>query len=313
MLSKQTNLSKPMHLFSREVSYSKCKKNVIKKFFLEINTGNFNVSKFVESIGFALTSPSVDQRVKGTQLLSATLLKLPKDFLNKDEVSFVFTFFCDRLKDHHNVIPCVIDGISALIAMDNVPSECPVKFLASFFQNTTVQSQTRDDRGKILSILEVLTNRWSDELKSLGGDFIYNVINSIDGERDTRNVEFIFTFMPGFCKKFPLLHLAEEMFESFACYFPIDFNPSRTDGRVITRDELAGKLANCLVASEEFFEWDVALIVEKLESDLTVAKVDSLDLLVSFFYFWIEGYCTITPKKQELLQIFIDFMYNLVI
>lgn len=235
----------------------------------------------MESIGFALTSKSVDQRVKGTQILSATLQKLPTDFLNKDEISFVFTFYCDRLKDHHNVIPAVIDGITALISMNHVPNECPGKFLTSFFQNTTVQSQTRDDRAKLLSILEVFTKRWSEELKALGGDFVYNVINSIDGERDTRNVDFIFTFMPDFCKKFPLLHLAEEMFESFACYFPIDFNPSRTDGRVITREELAGKLANCLVACEDFFEWDVALIVEKLESDLTVAKVDSLDLLVS--------------------------------
>lgn len=191
-------------------------------------------------------------------------------------------FYCDRLKDHHNVIPAIINGISALVSMNNVPSECPLKFLASFFQNTTVQSQTRDDREKILKIFKVLTERWSIELKALGGDFVYNVINSIDGERDTRNVEFIFTFMPQFCATFPLLHLAEEMFESFACYFPIDFNPSKTDGRVITREELAEKLANCLVASEEFFEWDVALIVEKLESELTVAKVDSLDLLVSF-------------------------------
>ncbi|KAL5273707.1 MMS19 family protein [Megaselia abdita] len=264
----------------------------------EINNGKITISKFVEQIGFALTSQSVDQRVKGTQILSATLTKLPKDFLNNEEVSFVFTFFCDRLKDHHNVIPAVIDGITALISMDNVPKECPMQFLSSFFQNTTVQSQTRDDRAKLLSILEALTKRWSEELKTLGGDFVYNVINSIDGERDTRNVDFIFTFMPGFCKTFPLLHLAEEMFESFACYFPIDFNPSRNDGRVITREDLAEKLADCLVASEEFFEWDVALIVEKLESDLTVAKVDSLNLLSRCSEAFSSS--TITPYFEQL-------------
>lgn len=219
--------------------------------------------------------------MKGTQILSATLAKLPKEFLTNDEVSFVFTFYCDRLKDHHNVIPPVIDGINALLLMDNVPSDCPLRFLNSFFQNTTVQSQTRDDREKLLRILYVISGRWTDELKALGGDFIYNVINSIDGERDTRNVDYIFSIMPEICKKFPLLHLAEEMFESFACYFPIDFNPSKAGERVITRTELAEKLTNCLTASEDFLQWDVPLIVEKLESELTVAKLDSLDLLVS--------------------------------
>lgn len=261
--------------------------NVVIQFLInstEIINKKYTVDKFVESIGFALTSQSVDERVKGTRILSSTLQKLPKDFLNNEEVSFVSTFYCDRLKDHHNVIPAVIDGVSALLLMENVTSECPLRFLNSFFQNSTVQSQTRDDREKLLKILVVISERWTEELKSLGGDFIYNVINSIDGERDTRNVDYIFSIMPGICKRFPLLHLAEEMFESFACYFPIDFNPSRTGERVITREELAEKLSNCLTASDEFLQWDVPLIVEKLESDLTVAKVDSLDLLVSVFY-----------------------------
>lgn len=114
----------------------------------------------------------------------------------------------------------------------------------------------------------------------MGGDFMYGLINSIDGERDPRNLDFIFTFMPDLIKHFSLLHLAEEMFEIFACYFPIDFTPSREDPSNISRDELAAKLSDCLVASPEFIEWLVPLALDKLESDLIEAKLDSLELLV---------------------------------
>lgn len=120
----------------------------------------------------------------------------------------------------------------------------------------------------------------SIDLKAMSGDFIYGIVSSLDGERDPRNLDFIFTFMPDFIATYPLLHLGEEMFEVFACYFPIDFNPTKNDPDTITRDDLATKLNKCLVASPEFVEWTVALVLEKLESDLIVAKCDSLELLV---------------------------------
>lgn len=115
----------------------------------------------------------------------------------------------------------------------------------------------------------------------MSGDYIYGIINSIDGERDPRNLDFIFNFMPDFISTYSLLHLSEEMFEIFACYFPIDFNPSKNDPDTITRDNLSKKLIQCLVASPDFVEWCVALALEKLESELVVAKCDSLELLVS--------------------------------
>lgn len=119
------------------------------------------------------------------------------------------------------------------------------------------------------------------ELVKMSGDFLFGLINSIDGERDPRNLDIIFSFMPEFISQYPLLHLAEEMFEIFACYFPIDFNPSKEDPEAITRDALAEKLTHCLVASEQFAEWTVSLAVEKLDSELVVAKLDSIELLVS--------------------------------
>jgi Dos2-interacting transcription regulator of RNA-Pol-II len=119
------------------------------------------------------------------------------------------------------------------------------------------------------------------ELLAMGPDFVYGIINAIDGERDPRNLLFLFGFMPGFIEKYPLHHLTEEMFEIFSCYFPIDFHPSPQDPAAITRDLLASHLSSCLCASEAFADDCIDLVLEKIESQLVIAKLDSLELLVS--------------------------------
>lgn len=113
----------------------------------------------------------------------------------------------------------------------------------------------------------------------MGPDFVYGFINAMDGERDPRILLFLFDFLPKFLETFPLGHLNEEAFEVVACYFPIDFNPSPTDAGVITRDQLADKLSDCLCAHEAFAEECINLVIEKLDSQLSVAKLDSLLLL----------------------------------
>lgn len=114
----------------------------------------------------------------------------------------------------------------------------------------------------------------------MGSDFVYGVINAMDGERDPRILLSLYEFIPNFLSTFQLGHLTEDMFEVIACYFPIDFQPSSVDPKTITRDLLAEKLANCLCAKEEFAENCVNLLIEKLDSQLNIAKLDSLFLLV---------------------------------
>lgn len=125
----------------------------------------------------------------------------------------------------------------------------------------------------------------------MGSDFVYGVINSIDGERDPRNLMFLYEFLPVFIQNFPLHHLSEEMFDIFSSYFPIHFFPSQNDPAALTRDSLAKALAVCLCSSKEFTDSCLTLILEKLESELVVAKMDSLYLLVE---------CT---KKFEIKEI----------
>lgn len=113
----------------------------------------------------------------------------------------------------------------------------------------------------------------------MGPDFVYGFINAMDGERDPRILLYLFDFLPEFLKTFQLGHLNAEAFEVIACYFPIDFHPSPSDAGAITRDQLAEKLADCLCGNEGFAEECINLLIEKLDSQLSVAKLDSLYLL----------------------------------
>uniref|UniRef100_A0A023GGE5 MMS19 nucleotide excision repair protein n=1 Tax=Amblyomma triste TaxID=251400 RepID=A0A023GGE5_AMBTT len=82
------------------------------------------------------------------------------------------------------------------------------------------------------------------------------------------------------CNEFILGELEESVFDACACYFPVDFNPPGEQVGSITREELAEALLTCLTAAPGFGKYCVPLAVEKLESDLAVAKLDSLKVLI---------------------------------
>lgn len=239
------------------------------------------IVELIEALGPSLTSTDVELRVKATQLLSQVLAELPADFLSTVQLNFISTFYCDRLKDHHSVVPNTLSGIQALLRMNNLPDDCIARLLQSIFQHVPCQSQVRADREKIFGIIKTLSETKTTELLAMGTDFVYGFIGAMDGERDPRLLVFLFDYIPVFLKTFPLGHLTDDMFEVIACYFPIDFNPSPNDAATITRDLLADKLSECLCGHDAFVDECVNLLVEKLDSQLSVAKLDSLFLLVS--------------------------------
>ena len=73
--------------------------------------------KLVEKLGPVLTDKKPELREKGTQILAEVLQNLPEDWLQKSEIHFMTTFFCDRLKDHSVVIPPVLQGILAIVCI----------------------------------------------------------------------------------------------------------------------------------------------------------------------------------------------------
>jgi hypothetical protein len=61
----------------------------------------------------------------------------------------------------------------------------------------------------------------------------------------------------------------------------VSFSQTPNTPNAVTRDDLAAALLQCLIASPAFAEFCIPLLLEKLDSQLRIAKLDSLRLLVS--------------------------------
>lgn len=245
----------------------------------EIESGSMKLGTFVETLGSYMTDQNVLTREKGVTILSSVLTQISQDYLTESELYFITIFYCDRIKDHYNIIPSVLNGILALVNMNRLPQGAPLSLLRVMFEHVQCQSLPLSERRKIYIIFKILIENKIDDLISMGSDLVYGIINSIDGERDPNNLVLLFNVLPHFIKKFPLEHLTEEMFEVMACYFPVDFNPSGSEDLNVTREDLAKRLAPCLCVIPEFADYCIPLIIDKLYSTHRIAKLDSLNLL----------------------------------
>uniref|UniRef100_A0A4W6FA59 MMS19 nucleotide excision repair protein n=1 Tax=Lates calcarifer TaxID=8187 RepID=A0A4W6FA59_LATCA len=120
------------------------------------------------------------------------------------------------------------------------------------------------------------------ELKGLGADFVFGFVQSMDGERDPRNLLLAFQIAKNIIHRgYDLGKFTEELFEVTSCYFPIDFTPPANDPHGITKEELIEALRAVLSGTPKFAEFLLPLIIEKLDSDVQSAKLDSLQTLTA--------------------------------
>ncbi|KAJ3643831.1 hypothetical protein Zmor_026518 [Zophobas morio] len=245
----------------------------------EINSGRLTIVQLVEQLGTLLVDVAPINRELGTWILTQVLQGLPANHFDEKQLQFICTFYADRLKDHHQVIPAVLVGVLALAKFDQFPSGAAAQILSALFQNVACQQQQEHDRHNIYKIFQVLLSKCPTELCTMGLDYIYGVISAVDGERNPKNLVLLFNWFPKLLKTVNLGHLTEEAFEVLACYFPVDFKAPAQDSNAITRDQLANSLAPCLTAIPQFAEFCFPLALEKLESSLEIAKIDALHLL----------------------------------
>ncbi|CAB3246836.1 unnamed protein product [Arctia plantaginis] len=258
----------------------------------DIVAEHIDLSHIIENMGAVLTHKETEKRCRGMKFYTKILRELPKSILSETQIQFISTFYIGRLNDHHSIIPSVIEGYLALIDMNNYKANNSANFLATLFREVSCQSQLRQDRYNIYLVIQKLMEKDIDYCKQLGPDLVCGMVSIMDGERDPRNLIFLFNFLPKFIKTIPIGHLTEEMFDVISCYYPIDFHPSPDDPAAVTRDDLAKALCPCLCAIPEFGEQCLIMLMEKLDSSLRLAKLDSLALLVeSCKTFKSETYC----------------------
>lgn len=122
-------------------------------------SGRIDVTHLVENMAGVLTSKDPESRDKGMSFFTKILKELPYDFLNEKQVKFISKFYTDRLKDHHRVIPTVLEGYLIIIDMKNYDIQGSSEFFTILFREVACQSQVRRDRHHIYLIIQKLFNK----------------------------------------------------------------------------------------------------------------------------------------------------------
>uniref|UniRef100_A0A8C8I4Y3 MMS19 nucleotide excision repair protein n=1 Tax=Oncorhynchus tshawytscha TaxID=74940 RepID=A0A8C8I4Y3_ONCTS len=246
-----------------------------------LKAGQFTILQLVEALGLHLASSQPQTRARGVQLLSNVLQQCHGD-LTEREVDVLLAFYENRLKDHYVITPHVLKGMKALTKCSVLPPGSAVSILKSLFQDVHVQSLMLVERSCVYNILTQLMESRESELKGLGADFVFGFVQSVDGERDPRNLLLAFQIARKIIHGgYDLGKFTEELFEVTSCYFPIDFSPPPNDPHGITQEELILALRAVLTGTPRFAEFLLPLIIEKLDSDVQSAKVDSLQTLTA--------------------------------
>ncbi|XP_074518694.1 MMS19 nucleotide excision repair protein homolog [Halichoeres trimaculatus] len=246
-----------------------------------LRDGQFTILQLVEALGLSLTSSQPHTRARGVQLLSEVLHECYEG-LTEREVEVLLAFYENRLKDHYVITPPVLQGLRALTKCTVLPPGSAVSMLRSLFQDVHVQSLMLTERACVYNMLINLMESREAELKGLGADFVFGFVQSMDGERDPRNLLLAFQIANNIIQRgYDLGKFTEELFEVTSCYFPIDFSPPPNDPHGITREELIQTLRNVLTGTPKFAEFLLPLIIEKLDSDVQSAKLDSLQTLAA--------------------------------
>nr|XP_018666798.1 MMS19 nucleotide excision repair protein homolog isoform X2 [Ciona intestinalis]XP_026689740.1 MMS19 nucleotide excision repair protein homolog isoform X2 [Ciona intestinalis] len=259
----------------------------------QIENREQTIGDLVTALGPHLTNKDTKIRIDACTLLSNVIHKLPKDCLNQGELESLVQFLCSRLEDHYTLQPVALSLLLQLSSADNLTGENACSIITSVFKEVHIQTCMQHDRLKIFQILGTLLDIHTKDVITMGRDFLYQYIQVIDGEQDPRNLLTIFQLTKNLIESsFPLFDLVEELFDVSSCYFPIDFNPAAAGKKsTITNLDLVSSLRGVLASTKQFAQYCIPLMLEKLESDVESAKIDSLETLTA---------CLGCYGKQEL-------------
>ncbi|KAK9149345.1 hypothetical protein Scep_008102 [Stephania cephalantha] len=233
-----------------------------------------------------LTTTDHVLRARGILLLGELLACLATKPLDSKTVHSLTEFFTEKLADWHALHGALIGCLALLRRKNNVGAVTnnDAKALTqSYLQNIHVQSLGKRDRKLSLELLDFLLDHYSDIVASLGHDLFYGICQAIDGEMDPDCLMLTFHLVAVLGQVFPdpfgpLAGFAEDLFDILSRYFPIHFTHQNDDFDV-KRDDLSKALMLAFASTSLFEPFAIPLLLEKLSSSLTLAKVDSLKYL----------------------------------
>ncbi|GAB5591220.1 hypothetical protein Unana1_06120 [Umbelopsis nana] len=258
-----------------------------------------NLLLLIQSLGEYLTNDDGFIRAKATGLLSHVLTNANQEAINTAAVDVLVHFYCDRLSDE-TCVPKLLEGIDALVAFEKFTGKSAMTVAKMLFELVKTQSFPQVTRYRSFSIIDTLVTRYSNALKSMNNEFVFGFTQTMDGEKDPRNLMKAFTLVREIVRNFDISNHVEDLFEVTFCYFPITFKPPPDDPYGITAEDLKINLRHSLSSSPLFAKFAMPLLLEKLSSSSGSAKKDSMETIAECAP--VYGANALLPNINELFD-----------
>ncbi|CAF3886142.1 unnamed protein product, partial [Rotaria sp. Silwood2] len=238
---------------------------------------------FIVYIGDYLQSTELSTRSLALTLVANVLEYLPNTFLESNEIHHLVVFISAKISDHHTLIQPSVLLFRILAKQSAISDDDCTTMIKSIFSDVYVQSLPQAHRYKVFVILLDFLLHHLGAVQQLGSDFVCNFIQSMDGERDPRNLVLCFQCVQYMTKYLDIEPYKEELFEVVACYFPMEYKPKATNNEMeetITHEQLVLSLRNVLTSTGKFARYCTPMLIEKLESDIPSAHLAAMDVFI---------------------------------
>ncbi|CAO1628141.1 unnamed protein product [Sympodiomycopsis kandeliae] len=282
----------------------------------QLHSGSLSLLQLIRVLGEYLTSEDERIRSSGVELLAQVVIDLaPQNIslFDKQTVKTLSNFFAEKLEDGNNVSASISKSTNS--AEKVVPASAPShRFKAipegsemltssllslielnklkgfgteqvnlvinSLYSHIAPRDHPQLIRFIIYQLIDSLLNNHRNTLKAMGKSFLKGYIQLAEGEKDPRNLMYLFAIDRVLLIEWEIdTEMAEEFFDITYCYFPITFRPPPDDPYGITTEDLKSALRHCLTANPMLAPHAMPLLLEKLAASGGNTKRDTLETL----------------------------------
>uniref|UniRef100_A0AC35UF94 MMS19 nucleotide excision repair protein n=1 Tax=Rhabditophanes sp. KR3021 TaxID=114890 RepID=A0AC35UF94_9BILA len=228
------------------------------------------LESLVSGLGSELTSPDIDIRKDAVDKIFAFLKSIPNDFLSENEVGLLLEFFTAKIEEFAGSGSNAVEGVYyLLINMKNIPTDSEVPIFLNIFKDANLDMLIQRERTRMYELFAHLisTKAKVQSLKSIESSLIPSYISLAGGEKDPRCLIQSFDIFVKIVRNFDISAFAEEMFETIACYYPVEYNPPKNDTFNVTKEMLAVGCEKCLLSTKNFSAFLFNMISERFSED----------------------------------------------
>lgn len=252
-----------------------------------------SIHSFIAQLNPELTSEEDGVRYRATLLVCEILQAKPNLAVTPAALHLIILCFCQKLSDSACIVPA-LDALRTLVIHHGHKLGSKYRdasdILERLLKDIQVQAMIQVIRQKALDLACILLEYMSkssmlDKSFTSSAEILEDLIALGDGEKDPRCL-LLFLRVHKYISYFNECirgneALQKKVFYSFACYFPITFEPAADDPYGMTKESLTGALEEVFVGTPALLELVLSFLNEQIStSSSEAAQSQGISVLV---------------------------------